>query len=336
MEFAIRCMTWTLALNTHIYIEIAGPDLATSLSHKPPYPPTSTTRNYWKMATPAGVREHKDVYPAIDPTQTFAAQSYAGKVVLITGANGGLGAVAAQFYARAGASVALVARSADKLKAVIAGAPGAEDRMFSIEADVRDTRAAEDAVKQTVEKFGKLDILIANAGVITSFNESIETKDPQTYWNTFEVNVKGVYNYVRAAIPEIRKSEGQILVTTSGMAYMRVPNNSDYAVSKLAVNGLVEFIHLEFPNIPVYALHPGVVETNLVRSVELPDSLPAANVPFDTPELSAATMLHLTLGKAPWLSGRYFSSNWDIEDVEKLWKEKIVEGNALVSVLAAP
>ena len=52
---------------------------------------------------------------------------------------------------------------------------------------------------------------------------------------------------IRTAIPELKKSGGQILVTTSGMAYMRVPNNSDYAVSKLAVNGIVEFIHLGKP-----------------------------------------------------------------------------------------
>ena len=95
-------------------------------------------------------------------------------------------------------------------------------------------------------------------------------------------------------------------------------------------------VYTEFPSIPVYAVHPGVVETNLVRGVELPNSLSAASVPFDTPELSAATMLYLTLGKATWLSGRYFSSNWDIEDMEKLWKDKVVAGNALVSVLASP
>ncbi|KZV76466.1 NAD-P-binding protein [Peniophora sp. CONT] len=288
------------------------------------------------MATPTGVREHKDVYPTIDPATTFAEQAYAGKVVLITGASTGIGATIAQFYARAGASVALVARSADKLKEVIAGVPDAGSRMLSIAADVRNTRAAEDAVKQTVEKFGKLDVLIANAGVITSFNESIEKKDPETYWNTFEVNVKGVYNYVRAALPELQKTKGQIIATTTAMAYMRVENNSDYALSKLVVNGLVEFIHLEFPTTPVYALHPGIIDTNLVRGVELPDSLPAANMPFDTPELSAATMLHLTLRKAPWLSGRYYSASWDIEDVEKLYKERIVGGNALTSVLAAP
>ena len=97
------------------------------------------------------------VYPTIDPAPAVETQSYAGKVVLVTGASGGLGAVAAQFYARAGAGVALVARNAIKIQEVIAGVPGAEDRMIALSADVKDFRAAEDAVKRTVEKFGRLD-----------------------------------------------------------------------------------------------------------------------------------------------------------------------------------
>ncbi|KZV76467.1 NAD-P-binding protein [Peniophora sp. CONT] len=291
---------------------------------------------------PAGVRIQKDVYPAIDPAETFAKQSYAGKVVLVTGASGGLGAVASQFYARAGASVALVARNVDKLKVIIAGVPGAEARMIALSVDVKNIRAAEDAVKQTVEKFGKLDILIANAGVMTSYTQTILEKNPDVYWNTFEVNVKGadtlqgVFTFIRAALPELQKTNGQVVAVSAGLAYMNVPNNSDYAISKLAVNRLVEFIPIEFHSVSAYALHPGVVETNMTTTVELPASLPAMSEAYDTPELSAATILHLTLGKTGWLNGRYYSANWDIGDVEKLWKEKIVAENALVTQLAVP
>ncbi|VDC05649.1 unnamed protein product [Peniophora sp. CBMAI 1063] len=286
---------------------------------------------------PAGVHIRKDVYPTIDPTQTFAAQSYSGKVVLVTGASGGLGAKTAQFYARAGASVALVARNKEKIQDVIDGVPGAKDRMIALSADVTDFHAADAAVKQTVEKFGRLDILVANAGVMTSYTKTILEKDPDVYWRTFEVNVKGVFTFIRAALPELQKANGQVIAVSAGLAYMNVPNNSDYAISKLAVNRLVEFIPLEFPSVSAIAVHPGVVKTNMTTTVELPDSLPAAKEPYDTPELPAATILYLTLGQGvEWLNGRYYSANWDIGDVEKLWKEKIVAGNALVTQLAVP
>ncbi|VDC05662.1 unnamed protein product [Peniophora sp. CBMAI 1063] len=286
---------------------------------------------------PAGVRIHKDVYPTIDPTHAFASQSYAGKVVLVTGASGGLGSKIAQFYARAGASVALVARDTDKLEEVITGVPGAGVRMLALFADVTDFRAAEAAVKQTVEKFGKLDILVANAGVITSYAKNILEKDPDVYWKTFEVNVKGVFSFIRASLPELQKTKGRVVAVSAGLAYMNVPNNSDYAISKLAVNRLVEFIPVEFPSVFAIALHPGVVETKMTTTVDRPASLPATRTGFDTPELSAATILYLTLGEgAKWLNGRYYSANWDISDVENLWKEKIIAGNALVTQLGAP
>ena len=57
---------------------------------------------------------------------------------------------------------------------------------------------------------------------------------------------------------------------------------------------------------------------------------------YDAPELSAAAILHLTLGREKWLSGRYYSANWDISDVERLWKDKIVGDNALVTQLVLP
>ena len=75
----------------------------------------------------------------------------------------------------------------------------------------------------------------------------------------------------------------------------------------------------------------------MTTTVELPDSLPATKEAYDTPELSAATILHLTLGEGvKWLNGRYYSANWDIGDVEKIWKDKIVAGDALVTKLSIP
>lgn len=113
------------------------------------------------------------IYPGIDPAPHFANKTYAGKVVLVTGASRGLGASAASLYARAGASVTIVARSADSLEevraAIVKETPGAQVLTFVV--DVKDPAAAEHAVEETVKQYGKLDVLIANAGTCLPFEK---------------------------------------------------------------------------------------------------------------------------------------------------------------------
>jgi NAD(P)-dependent dehydrogenase (short-subunit alcohol dehydrogenase family) len=101
----------------------------------------------------------------------YAAQSYSGKVVLVTGASRGVGRETALQYARAGASVAIVARTVDALDEtrdmIVAAVPDAD--VLVLAADVRDVESVRAAVQGVLRHFGKLDILISNAGAITSF-----------------------------------------------------------------------------------------------------------------------------------------------------------------------
>jgi NAD(P)-dependent dehydrogenase (short-subunit alcohol dehydrogenase family) len=156
----------------------------------------------------------------------YAARSYGGKVVLITGASRGIGRETALHYARAGASVAIVARTGDALNEtknmIVAAVPGAD--VLVLTADVRDIESVRSAVDGVLGHFGKLDILVANAGAITSFTpgecyllpsclgelsfhlifiKGFDKKDPNAWWNTFEVNVRGVFNVVRYSLPVI-------------------------------------------------------------------------------------------------------------------------------------
>jgi NAD(P)-dependent dehydrogenase (short-subunit alcohol dehydrogenase family) len=104
----------------------------------------------------------------------YAARSYSGKVVLVTGASRGLGRETALQYARAGASVAIVARTAHALDEtrdlIIAAVPGAD--VLVLAADVRDVESVRGAVESVIQRFGKLDTLIANAGAISVFTPS--------------------------------------------------------------------------------------------------------------------------------------------------------------------
>ena len=124
---------------------------------------------------PLPLQAHLDlcasIYPAIDPGPLYAAQSFSGKVALVTGASRGVGRETALQYARAGASVAILARSKDTLdetkEIITAAVPGAD--VLVLTADVRDMESVRAAVESALRRFGKLDILIANAGAITSF-----------------------------------------------------------------------------------------------------------------------------------------------------------------------
>ena len=110
------------------------------------------------------VAHFPSIYPAIDPAAAFANKTYAGKTVLITGASRGIGQTTALFFAKAGANVALTARSSldETVTLLKKSAPDAKVSTFT--ADVKDADRAEEVVAQVVAQYGQLDILIANAG----------------------------------------------------------------------------------------------------------------------------------------------------------------------------
>jgi NAD(P)-dependent dehydrogenase (short-subunit alcohol dehydrogenase family) len=277
------------------------------------------------------VTHHNDVYPAIDPEPLYAAQAYQSKVVLVTGASRGIGQEISLQYARAGATLAIVARSEESLgetkSAILAAVPSAEVLVLS--ADVRDPQSAERAVQAVLARFGKLDIFISNAGAISSIEQTLHQKDPDLWWNSFEVNIRGVFNFFRAAATALEQSRGYCVAISSVGAQIRNPGSSDANMSKHAVNRLIEFIVLEYPRVRAFALAPGVVRTRLAIEA-------GVDVSLNTAALPAATTLYLTSGRADWLSGRYYSSNWDIAEVERDWKDAILEQKGLVNKLSIP
>jgi NAD(P)-dependent dehydrogenase (short-subunit alcohol dehydrogenase family) len=120
------------------------------------------------------------IYPTIDPKVHFDAQTFAGKVVLITGASRGLGVEIALQYARAGSKLALVARSQATLEAsrdtILRERPSAQVLIFS--ADVRDVTRAQEVVAATVAHFGRLDVLVANAAILRTADQRALSSPP--------------------------------------------------------------------------------------------------------------------------------------------------------------
>jgi len=135
-----------------------------------------------------------------------------------------------------------------------------------------------------------------------------------------------------ASAMALQASKGYFIAVSSAGAQMRVPGASDYCISKHALNRLVEFIAVEYPQIKTFSLHPGEIYTQLQRDTRGDMS----SVKFDTPQLPAATMLFLTSGRMDWLNGRYVSANWNLAEVERDMKASIMERGGLINKLYIP
>lgn len=188
------------------------------------------------------------------------------KVVLITGASSGIGYATALAFAKEGVHVVGMARRAERLQALgeaIDSLPGTHGEFLSIMADVRRAEDLNYAVAQTIARFGRLDILVANAGV-GQRGSVVESKwdDVETLLRT---NIDGVMHSVRAAVPAIRQhGQGGHIVMISSVVYnMVLPYAASYAASKAFVSSLARSMRLELEkdNIRVTDMFIGRTET---------------------------------------------------------------------------
>ncbi len=165
------------------------------------------------------------------------------RVILVTGAASGLGAATAQLLARHGMSV--VVGDVDKGGAARTASAIDDDggAAFALPLDVRDPRSAEDAVAAAVGRFGRLDVLINNAG--TDVTAPFEEIDAETWDRIIDVNLRGPATMTRACLPELRRSGGHIVNITSTAAKRAWPNASAYHASKWGLLGFSHAIHAE-------------------------------------------------------------------------------------------
>jgi len=191
-----------------------------------------------------------------------------GKVVMITGASRGIGAEAAQVFAGAGAKVALLARTEEAV-AELAGALG-PDRAVAIPCDVSRYWEVNAAVEAVVAAFGRLDVLVNNAGVVEPISH-LSNSDPEAWGHVIDVNLKGVYHGIRAALPVmLEQGSGSILSIGSGAAHGPVEAWSHYCASKAGALMLTRMIDKENrgDGIRAISLSPGTVATQMQREIK--------------------------------------------------------------------
>jgi len=190
-----------------------------------------------------------------------------GKTVLITGASRGIGAEAGRVFASAGANVALVARGADHITELAAEIG---DQAIAIPCDVSDYAQVEAAVQTCVDRFGGLDVLIGNAGVIEPISH-LATADPAEWGKVIDINLKGVFYGMRAALPVMQKAGGgSILTISSGAAHGPVEAWSHYCSSKAGAAMLTSCLDKEerAQGIRAMGLSPGTVATQMQREIK--------------------------------------------------------------------
>jgi NAD(P)-dependent dehydrogenase (short-subunit alcohol dehydrogenase family) len=241
--------------------------------------------------------QHREGPPMIDLT---------GKTALITGASRGIGADTARAFAAAGANVVLAARSADAL-ADLAAEIGPKARAVSC--DVADYTQMAAAVQAATQAFGGLDILIGNAGVIEPIAR-IEEMDPDGWDTVIDINLKGVFHGMRAALPAMKATGGGTIITiSSGAATNPIEGWSHYCASKAGALMLTRMLHKEEGEngIRALGLSPGTVATEMQRQIKASGINPVSqldwsdHIPADWP--AKALLWMCGPGADAWLGG---------------------------------
>ncbi|HEY1495841.1 MAG TPA: SDR family oxidoreductase [Candidatus Solibacter sp.] len=236
---------------------------------------------------------------------------------LVTGGGRGIGQGIALRLAKEGMGVVVTARSADQLAETVRLSGG---KIAAIPADVSQAKEVSMMVSLAEREVGPIDLLINNAGIggpLAPFQDA----EPDEWWKTLEVNLRGPYLCCRAVLPGmIARNSGRIINMASGAGTFPIPDMSAYVASKTALIRLSEQLAMELKphGISVFPIRPGVVRTAMVE--EARGAVPLIQKILDegqdvTPDTVADLVLFLASGKADRLSGRLFSVNEDLEDI---------------------
>ena len=219
------------------------------------------------------------------------------KVVLITGASAGIGLAAVERFAGAGAKLALVARSADILEQLAKDLRAQGHEALAIPADLCDMAQVRSAVEQTVEQFGRIDILLNNAGQAAAGNIADLNLDHMR--QIVELNVYAPLVAMQAVIPVMREQGGGLIINVSSMvSKMRIPGLAAYAATKSALNMISDTARVELApeNIRVISIFPRLTSTDfgkhsLGNREQHERRREGTPVPTDTPEYVADKIL---------------------------------------------
>ena len=240
-----------------------------------------------------------------------------GQVSLVTGGGRGLGRAIALRLAKAGARVAVSARSGDQIGETARLIEKEGGTALAVAADVSDPAAVRAMVETVQRKLGQVDLLVNNAGAGGPFGPLWEN-DADQWWDGFEVNVRGPFLCCHAILPGmVGRKRGRIVNVASGAGTRPIPYMSSYVASKCALIRFTEVLAAESEShgIAAFSIQPGTVRTAMADQIlASPEALrwfPWFKTIFDEgknvpPDLAADLVLYLASGRADMLSGRFF------------------------------
>ncbi len=244
-----------------------------------------------------------------------------GKTVLITGASRGIGEAAAHIFASAGANVVLTARSSAQINAI---AKSVGKNALAVSCDVSKWSDVKAAVDAGMKKFGRIDVLINNAGVIDPIGPMM-TSDPAEWGHVIDVNLKGVYYGMRAVMPIMSaQGGGSVLTISSGAAHNALEGWAHYCASKAGVHMMTKALHKEGAGkgIRAIGLSPGTVATQMQREIKTSGINAVAQLNWDDhipPEWVARALLWMCSEDADDYMGEEIS----LRDVEIRKRAKV-------------
>jgi NAD(P)-dependent dehydrogenase (short-subunit alcohol dehydrogenase family) len=251
-----------------------------------------------------------------------AVGEFDGRAVIVTGGALGIGRGIAQAFAAAGAMVAIAdinRGAADKLSAELVGAGALATAVIG---DVSKANDAERIVRATVDRFGRLDVLVNNAGILPIDNYFRVEDTPEEVWDRIlDVNLKGVFLMSKYAIPRLREAGGGVIVNMSSVQGLQsMPRVPSYAASKGGILSLTRNMALDYARegIRVVAICPGTIDSELVRTLARAEGGDEdANVRrygsfhpigrIGTPADIANAVLFLASDRASFITGEYLT-----------------------------
>lgn len=260
------------------------------------------------------------------------ARQFEGRVALVTGGGRGIGRILALGLADEGAAVAVISRTRADLDRVVAEIEARGGRASAAVADVVDGAAVKAAVMESERVLGPVDILVSNAGVDAPFGP-IGHVDPDDWWATEAVHVKGAVNAMTAVLPGMRaRGRGHIVCIASLAGTVVVPNMSAYAVAKATLIRLVEHVAAEQAGsgVAAFSMEPGTIHTSMmehtIHSPEAQKWIPQGlefiqSITHEQSEASKRRVVEmvcqLASGAYDRLSGRYLDPGDDFDTLLK-------------------
>ncbi|QDL09934.1 3-oxoacyl-[acyl-carrier-protein] reductase [Brasilonema octagenarum UFV-E1] len=210
----------------------------------------------------------------------------ANKVALITGAGSGMAKATAKLFAQEGAKVAALGRTKDELEKTVAEIHQSNGEAIALVADVSDPQEMQQATQQVVDKWGRLDIVFANAG-INGVWAPIDELAPEEWDKTINVNLTGTFFTIKYAVPYLKKQGGSVIVTSSVNGTRMFSNSgaTAYCCTKAAQVALAKMLALELAKnrIRVNVICPGAIDTSVDDNTKKRD-LEGLREPVEFPE----------------------------------------------------